>query len=254
MIKLLLFLLPFSAYSLTPKEYQPMKTSVIIPCHPAHAPLLDHLLHAYADQTQVPDEIVISLSEAPLVSATVRKLEEEHWPFSLKILKHKEKYPPGKNRNLACQASSGELILCQDADDLPHPQRVEIIKHLFEHYELEHLLHQWQQADTVFKTYTLQESVPSCASFRIYEQINIPEVHNGSVAFTRPLFDKVHWQPLTGISEDALFNRTAYVFTKHRTVLQLSLLKYRYQLSTFDLDGTKSTHNAPLSLFSGFLP
>jgi hypothetical protein len=37
----------------------------------------------------------------------------------------------------------GDIILYQDADDLPHPQRVEIVKQYFETHDIVHLTHSY---------------------------------------------------------------------------------------------------------------
>jgi len=218
----------------------PIRTSIIVPCHPAHFPLLEELLTAYQNQTRLPDEIVISLSQYNQVSpALLLALEGKPWPFALKILKHIAKYPPGRNRNEACAAATGALIICQDADDLPHPQRVEIIRYLFENYQIDHLLHQWLPSMDDFHSMSLKGIENECYTFRVYENISLPNIHNGSVSFLKTLFEKVHWKPILIISEDSIFNRHAYVFCKHKVVLNMPLLKYRGEFSTFDLNGTK---------------
>ena len=50
------------------------------------------------------------------------------------------------------------------------------------------------------------------------------------------LFEKNHWRPMKGIGEDTLFNRTAYAWCQHKVVLQLPLIRYRGEFSTFDLN------------------
>lgn len=237
--KIFSIILVCSLYALEPRA-QPLnlRTSVVIPCHPDHFVLLEPLLEQYSMQSVLPDEIVVSLSEAHKVLCTT--LEQKTWPFTFRLLKHAQKYPPGKNRNEACANATGELIICQDADDLPHPQRVEIIRYLFSHYQIEHLLHRWAPSGTSVQLHNVQEASAACRTFRIYEQIDVPEVHNGSVAFLRTLFDKLHWTPLNGIHEDVLFNRIAYVFCAHKAVLAWPLLVYRGEFSTFDLDGSKA--------------
>lgn len=230
---LLLFLcISASAFALT--------TSILVPCHPDHFPLLHSLFICYREQTVPPDEIVVSLSEAPKVDReALAALEKSPWPFAVKILKHKEKYTPGRNRNEACRASTGDIVICQDADDLPHPQRVEIIRFLFESSNIDHLLHQWISSQEKFELYDIQTVKSQITSFRTYDVIDIPGIHNGNNAFRRYVFDQVHWKPTTTIQEDVLFNRSAYVFFRHCQILKLPLLMYRPELSTFDLDGTK---------------
>ncbi len=226
----------------------PMRVSIPIPCHYSHFIYLDTLLTAFTTQTVLPDEVVISLSEFQKVDPrALAELEGKQWPFSLVIVKHTKAYPPGRNRNEACARATGDLFICQDADDLPHPQRVEIIKYLFEHYKIEHLLHQWQSSGTVFNQYDAETLAPLCASVRVYDRIPIQDIHNGSVSMVRAVFEKVHWMATKEIDEDVRFNRTAYALSTYKAVVPASLLIYRPELSTFDLDGTKNVGNVTVS-------
>ena len=237
---LILFLSFFQiGFSLNRKEtLSPVTISVIIPCHPNHFYLLEELLNCYVNSKVIPDEIVISLSEYKKIGQEeIGELENQNWPFRLKILKHLQKYPPGRNRNEACLASSCDVIIAQDADDIPHPQKTEIVKYLFENFEIDHLLHQWVRSDDVFFDYNVEGVEVDCVSFRTIEAIDVPDIHNGSVVFRRWLFDKVHWKPMNFISEDFIFNRLCYVMCKNKAVLPWPLLKYRVEYSTFDLSG-----------------
>jgi glycosyltransferase involved in cell wall biosynthesis len=237
-INFFLLLIPFFYLGSLEKRSVPLclKTSVIIPCDPHHFNLLEGLLTHYDRQTRTPDEIVISLSNAETVGQiNIGALEEKRWGFTLKILPQKGKFVAGANRNAACQLATGDLVICQDADDLPHPQRVEIIAFLFENYQLEHLIHQWIPSSESFKTVSLDAVSDLSYLFQQYAMIDIAAIHNGSVSFMRDLFSKVHWKPMAFISEDVIFNQHAYAFCKHKAVLKLPLIQYRFELSAFDL-------------------
>jgi glycosyltransferase involved in cell wall biosynthesis len=241
LFNLFLFLLPLLSFGLEKREKTcSLKTSVIIPCAHSHFPLLEGLLSAYEKQTRLPDEVVVSLSEADSVGPiSIAALEQKSLGFALKIIPHEKKLVPGASRNAACHASTGDLIICQDADDLPHPQRVEIIASLFENYFLDHLIHQWIPSSKAFEAIS-----PSCVddlvyAFQHYAKIDIPDIHNGSVSFLRDVFAKVHWKPIEFISEDVIFNQHAYAFCKNKAILKLPLIQYRFELSTFDLESYK---------------
>ncbi len=241
MFNLFLFLIPLFFFGLEKRETPlHLKTSVIIPCASSHFPLLEGLLTSYAKQTRLPDEIVISLSEAESVGQlSIAALEQKSWGFALKIIPHEKKLVPGANRNAACHASTGDLILCQDADDLPHPQRVEIIAALFENYWLDHLIHQWIPSSQPFEPIFLAGVEELVDSFQHYTKIDIADLHNGSVSFLREVFSKVHWKPIAFISEDVIFNQHAYALCKNKAILKLPLIQYRFELSTFDLEAFK---------------
>ncbi len=233
--------LTFLLFGIEPREHPlPLKISVIVPCHPTHFPLLDPLFAAYERQTSRPDEIVVSLSESHLIpDADVQALEKKAWPFRVLMIQSRAKQLPGTNRNVACKAAQGDLIVCQDADDLPHPQRIEAVRYLFEHFKVEHLLHQWLPSDGTFEPFQIQGLERECVQYRNYEQIDLPRIHNGSVCFLRSVFEQIHWRPHLTIDEDSIFNRHSYAFFPAHYVLSQPLIHYRGELSTFDLNGDK---------------
>ena len=60
-----------------------------------------------------------------------KKIENMKYPFKVIYIFHKECKYAGDNRNCACEKASGDIFITQDADDIPHPQRIEIIKYMF---------------------------------------------------------------------------------------------------------------------------
>ncbi len=142
-----LFLLALFCYALSLEslERRPealnLKTSILVPCHYKHFQFIPDLLKCYAEQTVTPDEVVISLQQYHLIPGeAISEVLDKTWPFSLKIV-FDEGVTAGVNRNNAAFNSTGDLLITQDADDLPHPQRVELIKHLFDNFYVELLMH-----------------------------------------------------------------------------------------------------------------
>jgi hypothetical protein len=116
--------------------------AVIIPCYHGHFKFLENLLNEYTKQTKLPDQIVISISEADKIpEIEINKLNNYYWPFELKIITSYEQLFAGPNRNKAIINADTDIIVCQDADDIPHPQRIEIIKYAFDNFEIDYLLH-----------------------------------------------------------------------------------------------------------------
>lgn len=245
-LKIFLFALAISSlFGIERKEHTPVKLSVIIPCHPEHFPLLDPLFQTFADGTSLPDEIVVSLSLADRIpAAEIAALPEKGWPFPVVIVTTPKHQAPGKNRNSACAASIGDVIVCQDADDLPHPQRIEAVRYLFENFQIDHLLHQWLPSDGTFRPFAIQGLENECRYYRSYMQIDLDFIHNGSVCFSRAILDKVKWNPILTIDEDSIFNRHASSFFPNHFVLPQPLIRYRGELSTFDLNGNKEAKKA----------
>ncbi|MBM3193646.1 MAG: glycosyltransferase family 2 protein [Chlamydiae bacterium] len=214
------------------EEIQPkrLSTSVIIPCAPSHFIHILNLLEHYNSQTVCPDEIIISLSECGKFCAPdMEEIENRSWNFALKIIKTEEKCAAGKNRNIAFSHTTKEIILLQDADDLPHPRRVEIVKALFETYKIEHLFHLWQPPGSVFKEYN-EENLDCCY---LEKYPYNPRVTNGHVCFLKSACGHIKWPENFFKTEDSDFNRMVYQdkSIKYKAIVYADLIEYRQYLS-----------------------
>jgi hypothetical protein len=216
----------------TPTE---MTTSVIIPCVAKHFKHLSKLLTAYENQTYLPDQIVISLSEIEqLEENEIAALANYPWAFRLSVLRQFGKKSAGQNRNLACKEADGMLILCQDADDLPHPQRVEIVKYLFEHYIIDHLLHGWIPEGKSFIPY-VKELVQIKKFDAYWDAINSStlDLQNGQICLLKEVANTVQWNDSFGPGEDLEFNQHVYSHFENTVVAYAALCLYRNSLSSF---------------------
>lgn len=139
---LLLFAQGFTKTVIKREIPEKMTVSVIIPCSGEQFQHLDHLLHCYEKQTCGPDEIVISFSsENEFDHAKIQSIKNHPWPFQIKLYQSYGKQSASLNRNIAARRSSGDVLIFQDVKTIPHPQRVEITKFIFENYFLDHLMH-----------------------------------------------------------------------------------------------------------------
>lgn len=213
--------------------YQQLKTSIIIPCHNAHFTHIPDLLKTLQNQTVIPDEVVISLSNyTDQLENEIYKVENIDWGFRLVILRNPMRQTAGQNRNQACLASSGDLLICQDADDIPHPQRIEIIKYLFEMYKVDHLLHLWSSS-SVFRMHEIYSTVNSCSYYYTYD--SLPSyLTNGTPSMLREVFDKIQWQD-SNAGEDVSFNRSVYNMSLYKVCIREVLYCYRQNLSSSKL-------------------
>lgn len=221
-----------------------MTTSVIIPCIPLHVQYLSSLLESYKNQSIPPDEVVISLSEAQDVhSDRLKQLEEQERPFPVTILRNFEKLSAGSNRNRAFDTSSGDIIICQDADDIPHNRRVEVIKFFFENYYVDHLMHSYI-SDTPglgiygeffeFAKYDIDEiEALRPTSYRAARHLQDCEMHNGNAAFARYVLKKYRWSPTFQIGEDVEMNEEIYKEFVNTVIIKVPLLHYRRGYSSF---------------------
>lgn len=209
-----------------------LTSSVLVPCVASHFKLLHPLLEYYANQTVLPDEIVISLSEtSQLDPALISSLENHPWPYRLKIIRHPLRKLAGMNRTSAAHHASGDIFICQDADDIPHPQRVEITKFVFENYFVNHMLHQWSCEGEPFIEYDVSNL--SISSYDNYEQCACNQyVTNGNICISRNLALSLPW-PETIQGEDVTFNKLAYKLFENKVVVRCALIEYRMGLSAY---------------------
>lgn len=217
---------------ITPKKN--LRTSIIIPCHIKHLQHLPNLLQTYTHQTRLPDEIVISISETTNESFfIIKKIKEYILPFKLIIISSSETLYAGQNRNIACSNATGDIFICQDADDIPHPQRTEIITYFFEHHNIDHLTHTYilqpKQQTITFPHYSVNkikyfnpEQLVTCKHI---------EITNGNASISRALFQDYKW-PDDKKGEDIKFNNMVYKKYKNRLVLNVPLISYRMYLSS----------------------
>lgn len=219
-----------------PHDTKQLKTSVIIPCHPKHAIQLYALLEEYAQQTVLPDEVVIALSEVNVIAPSlITELKNESWPFQLTIVTSEKKQFAGQNRNIACSHATGDIFICQDADDIPHPQRIEIICYFFEHHGVDHLIHELlpltkdQQPD--FQLFSDFEQIKSRKPVTFKDIWKAGKVTNGNIAISKEVFKKLKW-PHNARGQDVYYNQTVYNHFKKRIIVYAPLIYYRQYLST----------------------
>lgn len=216
--------------------------SVVIPCVPKHAQYLFNLVSSYAQQTQLPCEVIVSLSEANSVPAVVlEQLTDHSWPFTVILIRNEERTSAGKNRNLGTQCATGTLVLYQDADDLPHPQRVEIVTYFFQNYDIYHLMHFFIIPQSMIDEEAVRDFVPYRAADLVFRhnmpyRDSLPESYpftNGNPCVLREIAIKNPWPECFSLGEDLAYNKHFYAqFPDKTMIVEGNLLAYRIQLSS----------------------
>jgi hypothetical protein len=121
---------------------QKLTSSIAMACHYKDFSKIEEVLDCYERQTNIPDEVVLSISQYEMVDPEVlQKIEETTYSFKLKIVKTKENVEIEENRNIAAEHTSKDIIIFQDGYDLPHPQFVEIVEYFFRKKDIYHLIH-----------------------------------------------------------------------------------------------------------------
>ncbi len=219
------------------REVQKRTVSIIIPCYYKHVSQLYSLISMCQTQSVLPDEIVISISECHNADqAEIKKLENEPWIVPVKIIKSDKVQYAGENRNIACDHAIGDILILQDADDIPHPQRVEIIKYFFEHYAVDHLMHQFTltKDPTIEINFNIEHNM---RAIPIEWPRNFVEVWkramftNGNVAIAKEVFKVIRWTTAQR-KQDSIFNKQVYARFKHCLLVKMPLLWYRMFLSS----------------------
>ena len=218
-----------------------LRTSVAVPCIGKHVDLLPDLLRHFERQTVRPDEIAFSISSCTQLSSVVAAALKKS-PIPTIVKTDPGVAYAGKNRNRAAAATTGAIILYQDADDLPHPQRVELVKRAFEEHEIDHLIHLYTHATKPAGRYG--PGVPGKLTDR-YDEARFKrelahqpayaysfKIHNGNIATTRQVFQAVKWDETMRRAQDVVYNKAVYRHFKQNAVLALPLVFYRQHLSS----------------------
>ncbi len=211
-----------------------LTTSVIVPCYPGHVKYLPELIEHYNNQTVLPDEMVISLSEIHKISKedAVRIMECDP-KFFINIVFSEEVLYAGQNRNSAAEKATGDILICQDADDIPHPQRIEFIKKSFEQKKIDILLHRWVPSDKD----KILNNIYNFKRMHIYitkdwgKHECFDYIHYGNISIKKEVFNKVKWSDLKN-SEDVKFARDCITNGFTLGIIDAYLLLYRNEFSS----------------------
>ena len=104
-----------------------MRIGVAIPCYIKHIPNLLILLNSIEAQTLKPDMVSISCSSTHYHQFPILKT----YSFPIKVKLHLDKKSPAENRNIAADNLNTDIISFFDADDIMHPQRIELLEYAF---------------------------------------------------------------------------------------------------------------------------
>lgn len=160
-----------------------MEISLVIPSTPNHFVYIDCILNTYENGTVKPDEVIISVSNGDQLNRSLVESLEDKYKNSfnnLKFILNDHKVMEGPNRGVGSKHSSCEYITYHDSDDIPHPQRIEIIKHVFNKYDILHLNHSYS-FDQKFDKILLEDIV-------CFESEKVYKIHFGDDEFLeRPL-------------------------------------------------------------------
>lgn len=217
---ILLFLFSLPLFSIT--------TSVVIPCYYRHFRFIPFLLETLEKQSTLPDEVVIALSEASKVDPDLlEQVKKAHFPFILQLIEIEEKQLAGENRNRGVTHSTMDLVIFQDADDIPHPQRIEIIKEAFFSHNLVCLRHGFSyEGDDLNIVYEFDE-------FPFQERVDNAFMCDGPLAILRKVATQFPSFPIAQGEDTAYFWRLKRLFSSRVKELPLKLYLWQYEHSSW---------------------
>jgi glycosyltransferase involved in cell wall biosynthesis len=99
-----------------------------VPCYKGHITVLKRLFDSIEKQVRKPDMVVVSCSSS---SDEDIPYKSSDYSFSFKIYTHTEKRNAAHNRNFAADKLDTDIISFMDADDIMHPQRLQLIENAF---------------------------------------------------------------------------------------------------------------------------
>lgn len=231
-----------------------MSLSLIIPAIPEHVAHLEPLLEAFARGTERPDQVIVSLAQAPHVPAGdlagLERFGGDRFTDFL-LLRHEGRLLHGPNRQAGSAHVRHDLVMYQDADDLPHPQRVQVVKAFFAAYDIMHLSHSCFGMDTpapdyasgtppiralapeavfraTFPTGRFEECVATQPYYGVCSNFHI---HGGMPTVRREMLAKVRWKHPAEFalrrSEDYEFNMECLFHFRKTMLIDATLVRYR---------------------------
>jgi len=175
-----------------------MKIGVAIPCYHGHIENLFYLLDSIQSQTVLPDKVVVSCSSTKLVE------NKNVYTFSLDIIICEEKKNAAQNRNIAAsKLLDMDYITFIDADDVMHPERIEILLDVIKKHGSDIILHNFydetEYNDNIFdkiqmknvRTNLLIQSWTGCITHVNGYNNSIDKIHHSQVTVKKNIFEKV---------------------------------------------------------------
>jgi glycosyltransferase involved in cell wall biosynthesis len=99
-----------------------------VPCYKGHITLLKRLFDSIEKQLRKPDMVVVSCSSS---SDEDIPYKSSDYSFPFKIYTHRERRNAAQNRNFAADNLDTDIVSFMDADDIMHPQRVQVVEKAF---------------------------------------------------------------------------------------------------------------------------
>jgi len=188
-----------------------MKIGVAIPCFDKHLSYLFLLLDSIEAQTVIPDKVCVSCS------STASFPSSRKYSFPLEIVLTNEKRNAAQNRNIAMdRLHEMDYISFMDADDIMHPQRIEVLRIVFKNHNCQMILHNYQHGtntefrpieDIEVRVNTMKPTVSGGTTHIEHHKFLQQHIHHSQVSVQRSIVDLVRFpeEPEFHRREDSAF-------------------------------------------------
>jgi glycosyltransferase involved in cell wall biosynthesis len=225
-----------------------MKIGVAIPAYNGHIQLLFKLLDSIQNQTIIPDKVVVSCSSTKESDFIEQYEKIKNYTFPLDIITNEEKKCAAQNRNIAASnLSDMDYITFMDADDIMHPQRIEILINVFQQHDSDIILHNFseftnhdnivmkkiEQHEIIVKPDSLDQCYSGCIRHKEYCNEN-GNIHHGHVSIKQTIFNIVQFpeEPEFYRKEDCVFCYRVFNLSNIKNSYILNSLSYYKPSST----------------------
>lgn len=192
----------------------PFKPSITnaIPVVFRHILLLESAVKNILNQTVLPNEIILCISNYRPKTASERKSADEiiikikqavPRSIKLKVVINKKGMYAGKNRQTAYHLCTSDIIIYQDCDDFCHKQRNEIFLKSYLKTKAPSICHGWTRDLDALKT------LINFNEIELVDRASCKKtcVHNGAIFLNKSMIGHIKKFPNSKKGQDVLFNK-----------------------------------------------
>ncbi len=161
-----------------------IKVSVGVTCWHKDVHMLPEAIKNISEQTIPPDEIIV-------VANNIEELTIEDPSIKSKFVR--ERKPVSWSRNQCASMSTGDVVMFFDVDDIPHPQKIEVTKHVFENTDADCFVHGFEEnKDTTeeyadFSVERITELISPQGYLKIPNDGTNTDLHHGHLSVKRDI-------------------------------------------------------------------
>jgi glycosyltransferase involved in cell wall biosynthesis len=220
-----------------------MKIGVAVPCYHGHINNLLSLLDSIDAQTILPNKVAVSCSSTDKLDITKK------YKFDLEIIIINEKQNAAQNRNNASsKLADMDYVTFIDADDIMHPQKIEILLKTIHNYDSDIILHNFQSnpyshenmfepiEHTKIRTDTLIQAWSGCITHINGYDDRIDQIHHSQPTVKTWILNKIKFpeEPEYHAKEDSVFCHRVFSLPGIKHAYILNPLTYYKQSKTMD--------------------